>query len=237
MFPGDVKFMNYSLGKGSREKRKGREASPAERKRLVAPVTCFISMTIMVICLSAGIGRAAESATVTNNFSQPLSLADALNVALRQNPNILRAQKDLEAAQGVIIQTKAIAIPKVRISGAYSAIEPTDVDSPPASIPSFTFGTDQSWSSQIRLVQSLYEGGRMVSAFRAARLIQEQSVLNYKTVEADTILEVEIAYFDVLLASQQIVVQEASVDLLNHELIDTTRRHEAGTVPRFNVLR
>ena len=33
------------------------------------------------------------------------------------------------------------------------------------------------------------------------------------------------------------MVQQASVDLLARELADTTRRYEAGTVPRFNVLR
>ena len=46
-----------------------------------------------------------------------------------------------------------------------------------------------------------------------------------------------VAYYDVLLAAQQIVVQEASVNLLRQELDDQNRRFEAGTVPRFNVLR
>jgi outer membrane protein TolC len=40
-----------------------------------------------------------------------------------------------------------------------------------------------------------------------------------------------------LLAEQQIVVQEASVNLLTKELEDQNRRFTAGTVPRFNVLR
>jgi outer membrane protein len=48
---------------------------------------------------------------------------------------------------------------------------------------------------------------------------------------------VQVAYYDVLLAVQQITVQEASVELLTRELADTTRRYNAGTVPRFNVLR
>src|SRR5262249_52750093 len=48
---------------------------------------------------------------------------------------------------------------------------------------------------------------------------------------------VQLAYYDVLLAEQEITVQEASVDLLTNELTDTTRRFDAGTVPRFNVLR
>src|SRR5207247_2405276 len=45
------------------------------------------------------------------------------------------------------------------------------------------------------------------------------------------------AYHDVLLAEQQIVVQEASVKLLAQELENTTHRFEAGAVPRFDVLR
>ena len=77
----------------------------------------------------------------------------------------------------------------------------------------------------------------MASAFRAARLTQAQSVLNYQTTVANTVLDVQVAYDDVLLAEQQITVQEASVELLGRELADTTRRYDAGTVPRFNVLR
>jgi outer membrane protein TolC len=48
---------------------------------------------------------------------------------------------------------------------------------------------------------------------------------------------VRTAYYDVLLAEQQIVVHEAAVKLLSEELQNTTRRFEAGAVPRFDVLR
>jgi outer membrane protein TolC len=169
--------------------------------------------------------------------TQPLSLAETLDIALRRNPAILKAQKDLEAAQGIAVQTRAIVVPKVRITGNYSAVQPSDVDSPPVLIPGFHFGTDQAWHAQIRLVQSLYEGGRMVSAIRAARLVRERGVLDCQTAIANALLAVEIAYYDVLLAVQQIAVEEASIELLSQELADTKRRFDAGTVPRFNVLR
>jgi len=51
------------------------------------------------------------------------------------------------------------------------------------------------------------------------------------------LLATRVAYYDVLMAAQQIVVNEASVELLRKELEDQQRRSEAGTVPRFNVLR
>jgi outer membrane protein TolC len=62
-------------------------------------------------------------------------------------------------------------------------------------------------------------------------------MLDYQTAVANTVVGVQVAYYDVLLAAAQITVQEASVGLLTSELADTTRRYNAGTVPRFNVLR
>ena len=180
--------------------------------------------------------HASPPSSSTNTFiPQPLSLADAVNLALGRNPNILRAQKDLEVAQGVSIETRAIAIPKVSLGGSFAAAQPSDVDTQVS--PTFTFGPDQTWVTQIKLVQSLYEGGRILSSLRVARLTKERSMLDYQTAVANTVVEVEIAYYDVLLAMQQITVQEASVELLTRELTDTTRRYDAGTVPRFNVLR
>ena len=200
-------------------------------------------LVLLWLAGSAAAGQDALSSPPHQFITQPLSLADALDLALQQNPNILRAKKDLEAAQGVIIQTRAVALPKVGVTGSFNALQPTDVDtfSFPTNLPGlpggFRFGVDENWTSQIRLVQSIYEGGRLLSALRVARLVKEQSGLNYQTAVADTMLEVEIAYDDVLLAEQQITVQEASVELLTQELSDTRRRFEAGTVPRFNVLR
>jgi outer membrane protein TolC len=162
-------------------------------------------------------------------------LADAVNQALTLNPNIRRAQKDLEASQGVVIQTRAIAVPKVRVTGSYDAKQSSDVDV--ISTNGFNLGSDQNWDAQIRVVQSLYEGGRIASSLRVAKLTKEQALLNYQTSVADTVVDVQVAYFDVLVAEQQIIVQEASVELLSRELADTNRRFDAGTVPRFNVLR
>jgi outer membrane protein len=190
------------------------------------------------VVLSATHTEAAQPLVATNAFTtQPLSLADTINIALQQNPNVLRAQKDVEAAQGVAIQTRAIVIPKVRATGSVSAVQNTDVDTPRVAIPNFNFGTEQAWGSQMRVVQSLYEGGRMLSSLRVAKLTKERSWLAYQTVVADTVLEVQLVYYDVLLAIQEIIVQEKSVELLSSELADTKRRYEAGTVPQFNVLR
>jgi outer membrane protein len=209
--------------------------SRSERR---GPCSWLVRQVLIGLCLLAPAVRAAQSLPATNVFtSQPLSLADSINIALQQNPNVMRAQKDLAAAQGIVVQTRAIAIPKLRAAGSYSRVQNSDVDTPRVVIPNFNFGAEDAWASQIRLVQSLYEGGRILSSLRAAKLTKERSLLMYQTVVADTVLEVQLAYYDVLLAAQEIIVQEKSVELLNSELADTKRRYDAGTVPQFNVLR
>ena len=219
------------------------EQQIAVRKHAIRPLLgaslariCWLALVFLLVSHAA---IAAEGTRQVFLPATPLSLADAINIALTNSPRILRAAKSIEAAQGIAIQTRAIVVPKVGISGDYTAIQPSSVDTPqlPPNLPQFTFGSDQNWQAQIRLVQSLYEGGRMLSSVRAARLIREQSLLEYQVALADTVLDTEIAYDAVLLAAQQIDVQEASVELLTRELADTQRRFDAGTVPRFNVLR
>jgi outer membrane protein len=199
-------------------------------------INVFRPSLFAALCTSVFLTCFVSPAQLTNNFpTQPISLADAVNLALTQNPNIRRAQKDLEASQGVVIQTRAIAVPKLRITGDYDAKQKSNVDV--ISTNGFNLGSDQNWDAQIRVVQSLYEGGRIASSLRVAKLTKEQAMLNYQTAVADTVLDVQVRYFDVLVAEQQIIVQEASVELLSRELEDTNRRFNAGTLPRFNVLR
>jgi outer membrane protein len=178
----------------------------------------------------------AESQVSTNLpgwLTQPLSLTDALNVALEKNRSILKSKRDLEAAHGIALQTRAIAVPKVLASGDYTA---TDRDAVETFVPSQP-QVHENWNASIRIVQSIYEGGRMISSLRAAKLTQEQAVLAHQSVVADVLLATRVAYYDVLLAAQDIVVREASVNLLAKELDEEQRRYDAGTVPRFNVLR
>jgi len=165
-------------------------------------------------------------------LSQPMSLPDAIRVALLQNYTIRKGQSDLEAAYGIVVQTKAVAWPKLRGTSGYTHDEA--VEQFPLS--TFKLPKDQ-WAGDIRIVQSIYEGGRIKSALRTARLTKDQALLQYQVVLADTLLDVRTAYYDVLQAEQQIVVQEASVKLLLQQLTNTTHRFDAGTVPRFDVLR
>ncbi len=169
-------------------------------------------------------------------LTRPLSLADAMNTALQQNAAILEAKNDLEASHGVVVQTRAIALPHVQATGQYADEEETLLQKIP--IPGFYYPIPhQNWNAGIQIVQDVYMGGRLVAAFKAADATEKQAIAQYQTSVADALLNVRIAYYDVLLAAQEVIVHEASVKLLEKELDDQQHRLNAGTVPKFNVLR
>jgi len=166
---------------------------------------------------------------------QPLSLMGALNTALQQNAAILKGKNDLEASYGIVVQTRAIALPRVQATGQYKRTDRSAVENLP--FPGASLLPDQNWNAGVQILQSIYDGGKLTAAVKAARLTKEQALAQYQGVIADSLLAVRMAYYDVLLAAQQITVHEASVNLLKKEMEDQQRRYDAGTVPRFNVLR
>ena len=168
--------------------------------------------------------------------SRPLSLTECQDIAVQQNANVLKSQSDIEAAYGVVVQTRAVALPKLQSTGNYQYTDQFESLTIPGG-PAVDFQKNHSWNAAIQLVQSIYEGGRIKAALSTARLTKEQVLLQHQTILMDTLLIVRVAFYDVLQAEQQIIVQQASIKLLEKELEDTTRRYNAGTVPRFNVLR
>jgi outer membrane protein len=186
-----------------------------------------------------------SSTDVPGWITQPLSMVDALNLTLKQNSGLQKARADLEASRGLVIQTRAVALPTISASGNAQREDQSLIQTfkPKATTPPDTNATTggfivprDTWSSGFQIVQNIYQGGRTLSALRAAKLQKEQSMFQYQTAVEDALLATRVAYYDVLVAEQQITVNEASVTLLNEELQDQQRRYDAGTVPRFNVL-
>jgi outer membrane protein TolC len=178
-----------------------------------------------------------NQASAADIFSRPLSRADAIGIALRQNSAILKGKSDLRASYGIEVQLRAIALPQLTAGGGYNAQQSSLIETFPPPFNNYIQFPDQNWSADIKVQQSIYAGGRITSALRSAKLTHAQALLNYQAMLADTLLTVRVAYDDVLVAVQQMAVHEASVQLLAHELEDMQKRFDAGTVPQFDVLR
>lgn len=190
--------------------------------------------SFLAVCLSiVTISLCAAAAT---NTPASLTLPQCLDLALKQNPQVLKAKEDIRRACGVIVEARAAALPQVTAAGQYSRVDKRSLDLPP-----MMSGTPDNllnpWLAKIEVSQLVYSGGRIGAAVRAAKLTDQIALLGFQRVVADTILAVRRNFSQILLNQQLVTVRQESVKLLQRQLADTKLRFDAGAVPHFNVLR
>jgi TolC family type I secretion outer membrane protein len=193
------------------------------------------------LLLTAAFLFAAHAVRADDGTSlQTLTLQQCIDLALKQNPSVLKAQQEIRRTHGLVVEARAGIIPHVTASGDYTQIDTRAIDR-------FPFGTNaapvefknqqQPWSAQIEASQLLYAGGRVLAGLRAAKFSDQIAILGFQRTVADTILNVRTAFYQILLNKAQVAVREQSVKLLDQQLEDARHRFDVGAVPRFNVLR
>ncbi len=97
--------------------------------------------------------------------------------------------------------------------------------------------SDKSWKVDFEVKQVLYAGGQVRAAVKIANFTSDSSYYQLRNIVDQVIATTRTQFYDVLLNRALIKVQEESIQLLTDQLKDQQNRFEAGTVPRFNVLR
>lgn len=189
-----------------------------------------------------------------------LSLDEAINTALNQNPDILNAIEQIRLTRGQLIQVRSQILPHITATSAYqqqarSLVDPKRPSSGGGGeilIPGpngemipidfsglrggSTYVNDKSWSVGFQASQLLYDGGGAIAGIRSAQFIEDSAYFALRQTIDQTIANVKLAFYQVILNRALVVAQQQSVNLLQEQLTDQENRYEAGTVPRFNVL-
>ena len=161
-----------------------------------------------------------------------LKIEDALQTAIKQNPEILAAAQELNSSSGRFISIRSKLIPQVSLNSNYgfTSREINDVSFGGGNINS------EAWSVSIEFSQLIYDGGAVVSGIRAALSDEQEAYYRLRGIIDTVISKVKTNFFEVVLNRALIIANQQSVDLLTEQLKDQQNRYEAGTVPRFNVL-
>jgi len=164
---------------------------------------------------------------------EDLRIDDAIQVALKQNPDILDAAQSLSATSGEMISIRSQIIPKANLSSDYAYTTKMINTDNFAGAPNVN---NQAWNINLNISQLIYDGGAAVSGIRAAIAREVGSYFTLRQTIDRVIADVKINFFQVVLNRALIIANQQSVDLLTQQLKDQQNRYEAGTVPRFNVL-
>ncbi len=193
-----------------------------------------------------------------------LTLDEAVNLALTQNPEILAARERIKQARGVVVEVRSAAMPRL---AAVTTFTQTDeylnysqpgvpqeeargtpaipigpglvipASPPPRQRPNTDKPSNEQWDVQLRLEKLIFDAGGTRARIGAAKLDEEAAFFDFADTIQRVLYDTRVAFFRVLLNRSLITVREDSVQLLGEELDNQKRRFEAGTVPRFNVLR
>ena len=172
---------------------------------------------LMASGLGAGVSKAGPAFTVDEAVAQ----------ARKQNPEILMAAKQLEAAKGGVTEARSGYLPGVVSTGLLRKRE---------TVESSRLRSND-YEASLRVTQNVYTGGAISSQLTIARLIEEKRALEYQALVNRVSMDVRTAYYDVLLNRAKIRVREQSVGVYEEELKTQKERLEAGLVGTLNVSR
>lgn len=165
----------------------------------------------------------------TNAVPDNVDLRAAVRYALDHSFAIQQARERIRQQDGIVIEVSARETPNVSASALYQRNDPEISSGFPAS--------NQAWQVSLTASQVLYAGGGVRAAVKSSKLAREAALLELQAVINEAMLQVRTAFYEVLLAREQIKVQESNLDLLQQQLKTVSDRFEAGTVSSFEKLR
>lgn len=182
-----------------------------------------------------------------------LTLNEAVQISLKQNPTILNAIQQIRLTRGQLIEVVAQAVPQIAISSGYQnqadSLQPPRGGSSRIEIPNPSGGKptiltigggsasqNQSWNIQFTASQLIFDGGATIAGIKAGSATYNSAFFSLRSTVDNIVSQVITQFYQVVLNRALIVAQQQNVALLQQQVQDQQNRYEAGTVPRFNVL-
>ena len=191
--------------------------SAARRRALVLAAGCIL--------FSARESGAAPPPVYTVN--------DCVDLVPRQNPDVLTAAKQIDAARAGVTQARAQIFPTLSTTDFYQKREQNL-----ANEGGLTTGirTDD-YNADIRLSQNVFSSFAVRNRIKASHLGEQIAALNYQAALNTAASGVREAFYTTLAAEASIAVRQQAIDLLAAQLKDQQDRFTAGSVGQINVNR
>jgi outer membrane protein len=176
----------------------------------------------------------AESAVASHSPPQfpRYTLQQCIDRALQQNPDVLVSKKHLEEAAGGVIEARAGFLPSLTSSASYEKLE-TDY----ATLGGTTSNRTYVWNINIRLTETVYAGGAVRARMDIARLQRQSRTQDFEAQVDQAILDVRVAFYDILRNKTDIAVHEEAVNFLTEQVKNEQAKLDVGTGQKLNVLR
>ncbi|MFN6570042.1 TolC family protein [Dendronalium sp. ChiSLP03b] len=175
--------------------------------------------------------------------NEPITLAQALELARRNNRNLQVSLLELERAQAALREAQAALLPTLGVSAditrSQSASSQLQLEQQErdTGIPTPGDEPSTSFSGQAQLSYDLYTSGRRQASIRQAEEQVRFNELAVETQSEEIRLNVTTDYYDLQQADEQVRIAQSAVENAQASLRDAQALERAGVGTRFDVLR
>ena len=211
------------MGKQKGRVRNGRGFEVMKRSMWVAGIG-------LLGCCVVGPGvRAAEP------VSRPVfTLPECLALGLKQAASMRNALRDEQISGARIGQVRAQVLPQLGAKGSYTRLD--EVAAFEFDGDRYEMGREDNYAAGVEASQLLYSGGSVGAALKAAKLYRDVAQARIRQAENELVRDIRTGFNDILLADEQVKVQEASVAQLEDLLKQAESRFRQQTASEFDVL-
>jgi TolC family type I secretion outer membrane protein len=174
-------------------------------------------------------GQPTEIEPMPDSLFVPGSLEQSQTDALKNRPEMLKADSDIEAAKARLRTEQAGYFPTLSANGAYNWAAGT------ASMGQFQGDISNSWNAGIFLSVPLFQGGLTRGRVSEARANLLAAQVERDAVKQNVLLQVNQSYADMDSARVRIEVMESSLQKARESLALAEGRYQAGIGPSIEV--
>lgn len=194
----------------------------------------------IVFCLLTAPTAQVDPFSTRPKIRQPLSLREAVEIALRESPILRGAVAELKAAEARLQMARSekrwqLSVNAFASTGTESAI----LASPPTIMPSATMLLSRRtfFDANAMLMFPIFTGGRLEALIRQAEAVRHATAAQLEAMRLDVALETKLAYRRALLAREMVRVAEVYVAAMEERVRIDKVAAQVGRIPEFWVLR
>jgi outer membrane protein TolC len=188
----------------------------------------------LVVALALAPAAQAQSpASSLASDTLRLSLGDAVSMAMRQSDEVGISAAQIDVADALYGSARANMLPQLRLNTAYTHV----FESARGQAVGTVFNQPNTYTGNLNLAQTVFQGGRLISATRAADNTRQAARYDEKEQRSIVTLQVARSYLQVLFAERMLELQAQNLALASNRLAQVEQFERAGRAARYDVLR
>ncbi len=186
---------------------------------------------------SATLQTPSKPEDVTISSTQPLTLAQAIDLVQRRNRNLQIAALQVEQQRFALKQARSALYPSVSANAGITRTDSAQaaIAAKQAGLPNRPNATN-SFNGSVQLDYDVFTSGQRTASIRAAEAALKSAEKSYQIQFRQARLDVSNDYYDLQQADESIKIAQQTVENGQENLRVTQAKESAGLGTRFDVL-